>query len=106
MPLVDGQLAIAAAGTAQQITADETAITFLALIANDDNTGVIVVGASTVVAEVDETIRGVTVPQSAINMGAGPLIFQNMDGSHFDLSDFYFDSNVSADGFGFLYRTV
>ena len=88
--ITDNRKIVTAAGTRVQLETTSNVVSYIILTAETDNTGVIVVGASTVVATV-LTRRGI--PLSAgdsISLGA------------VDLADIYLDSTVSGDGVTYL----
>lgn len=86
----DGRKVVTTAGTAVAL-ATTTAIKRVYIQAETDNTGVIVVGGSTVVASL-ATRRGIT-------LNAGDCITLDID----DLADVYIDSTVNGDGVTFTY---
>lgn len=86
----DGRKTVASAGTSEAI-ASTTACKWVQLQAETDNTGVIVVGSSTVVAS-QATRRGI-----ALNPGGSETLLCT------DLADVYIDSTVNGDGVTFIY---
>ncbi len=98
--LVSGTFSVAVGGTAERITTDQTPIAWFMCHAHADNTGVIVVGSSDVVAAADETAVGVTVPESGTN------ILPLMIPGRFGLHDLYFDTTVNTDGINYTYLTA
>jgi len=86
----DGRKVVTTAGTAVAL-ATTTAVKRIYIQAETDNTGYIVVGASTVVASL-ATRRGVA-------LDAGDSIALEID----DLADVYIDSTVNGDGVTFTY---
>jgi hypothetical protein len=87
----DGRKVVTTAGTAVAIAATSTPVTSIAITAETDNTGTIVVGSSTVVAAL-ATRRG-------IPLAAGDsTILENVD-----LSEVYLDSTVNGDGVTYTY---
>ena len=86
----DGRKVVTTAGTAVAL-ATTTAIKRVYIQAETDNTGYIVVGASTVVASLS-TRRGIA-------LDAGDSLALEID----DLADVYIDSTVNGDGVSFTY---
>lgn len=86
----DGRKVVTTAGTAVAL-ASTTAVKRVYIQAEIDNTGVIVVGASTVVASLS-TRRGIA-------LNAGDVLTLDID----DLADVYIDSTVNGDGVTFTY---
>lgn len=91
--IVDGRAVVTTAGTAVQITTTQTPISEVILTAETDNTGIVVVGGSTVVAAL-ATRRG-------IPLSAGDSITLTIN----NLSRLYIDSTVSTDGVTYAYLT-
>lgn len=96
--IVDGRKVVAAAGTREQLSAVSVGFERLIITAETDNTGVVVIGTTTVVAAV-LTRRGV--PLAA---GASLTLDASEDGSG-DMSAIWLDSMVTGDGVTFLYTT-
>lgn len=88
--IVDGRKVVTTAGTAVAL-GSTTAIKRVYIQAEADNTGVIVVGASTVVASLS-TRRGIA-------LNAGDTLTLDID----DIADVYLDSTVNGDGVTFTY---
>jgi len=88
--VVDGRKVVTTAGTAVAL-GSTTAIKKIYVQAETDNTGVIVIGASTVVASLS-TRRGIA-------LNAGDSIEIDID----DLADLFIDSTVNGDGVTFTY---
>lgn len=86
----DGRKVVTTAGSAVALAAT-TAVKRVYVQAETDNTGVIVIGASTVVASL-ATRRGIA-------LNAGDTIEIAID----DLADLYIDSSVNGDGVTFTY---
>lgn len=86
----DNRKVVTTAGTAVALAAS-TAIKRVYVQAETDNTGIIVVGASTVVAS-QATRRGIC-------LNAGDVIAIEID----NLADVYIDSSVNGDGVTFTY---
>jgi predicted phosphodiesterase len=86
----DNRKVVTTAGTAVAL-ASSTAIKRVYIQAETDNTGVIVVGASTVVASLS-TRRGIA-------LNAGDTLTLDID----NLADIYIDSTVNGDGVTFTY---
>lgn len=84
--LICGRQTVTSAGTAVQLSTTPTSILEVAITAETDNTGYIVVGASDVVASLS-TRKGVP-------LAAGGSITLGVD----NLTDVYLDSTVSTDG--------
>ena len=91
LDIVDGRKTVDAAGTAEALSASSLVADFIIITAETNNTGVITVGASTVVATI-ATRRGVP-------LNAGDTI--SLGGV--DLADVYLDTTVSGDGVTYLY---
>ena len=87
----DGRKTVATAATAEALVAASTPAKYVIITAESDNTGVIVVGGSTVVAAL-ATRRG-------IPLAAGKSMAFAVD----DLADVYLDTTVNGDGVTFLY---
>lgn len=91
--ITDGRKVVAAAGTAEALTSSRTGVSYVIITAETNNTGVMAVGASTVVAAVG-TRRGV--PLSAgdsLSLGA------------VNLADVYIDAAISGDGVTYVFLT-
>lgn len=88
--IVDGQKVVTTAATAVALGIS-TAIKRIYVQAETDNTGIIVIGSSTVVASLS-TRRGIA-------LNAGDSIVIEID----DLADLYIDSSVNGDGVTFTY---
>lgn len=89
--LADGLQLVAAAGTAEALVAVSTPIRLVEIQARPENTGVVVVGASTVVAAAG-TRRGIAlVPGQSVALRVK------------DLSEVYVDAAVSGEGVSFVY---
>lgn len=82
--MVDGRQVVTTAGTAVRLTS--AAVNAIAITAETDNTGTIVVGGSTVVAAL-ATRRGTP-------LSAGQTYAVDTD----DIADIYIDSTVNGDG--------
>lgn len=91
--IVDGRITVTTAGTRVQMTATSTLCRKLDVVAETDNTGIVVVGASTVVAAL-ATRRG-------IPLNAGDFYSMEID----ELTRIWIDSTVSGDGVTFSYYT-
>ena len=89
----DGRKTIDSAGTAETLTAASTPCTKVTITAEADNTGVIVVGGSSVVAALG-TRQGTP-------LNAGQSYTVEID----DLVKIYLDSTVSGDGVTYSYMT-
>lgn len=90
--IADGRKIVTTAGTRVTL-ASSTACKRVTIVAETDNTGLIVVGGSTVVATL-ATRQGVP-------LNAGDSYEAEID----DLADIYIDSTVSGDGVTFTYST-
>lgn len=90
-PLIDGRKVVAAAGTREALVASSTAVRSVTITAETDNTGVVVVGGSTVVAA-QATRRGVP-----LNAGEDMVMSAREDAVLY-LTDVYLDVTVSGDG--------
>lgn len=87
----DGRQIVAAAGTRQALLAGSMPVLTVDVTAETDNTGVIVVGADTVVAA-QATRRG-----TPLDAGATWTAY------NVDLKDIYLDATVNGDGVTFTY---
>lgn len=87
----DGRKVVAAAGTAEALVSTTTPVNWVIITAETNNTGVMTVGASTVVATV-LTRRG-----TVLLAGESVLI------EAVDLLNIYLDATVTGDGVTFLY---
>jgi hypothetical protein len=90
----DGRKEVAVAGTAEKLSTDTTPIARVTVQAETNNTGVIVVGNSTVVAAA-ATRRGV-----ALNAGDAFTINVN------ELTNVWLDTTVNTDGVTFTAEAV
>lgn len=88
--LTDGRKTVTTAATAEKIIAAVTPCKRVDIVAETDNTGIIVVGASTVVAALG-TRRGVP-------LNKGDFYSVEID----DASKLYIDSTVNGDGVSFV----
>ena len=91
--LADGRKVVAVAGTREPLVASSTPAKYVGITAETDNTGLIVIGGTSVVAAL-ATRRG-------IPLNAGDTVSLDVD----DLADVYLDSTVSGDGVTFTYET-
>jgi hypothetical protein len=91
--IADGRKVVATAGSRETLVAATTSCKKVDIVAELDNTGVIVVGGSTVVAAA-ATRRGVP-------LEAGDSYSMEID----DLVDIYLDTTVNGDGVTFIYYT-
>lgn len=89
--VIDGRKVVAAGGTAEALTSTKTRVHSVDITAEADNTGVIVVGGSTVVAAL-ATRRG-----TPLNAGDTKTYLD------VDLSQIYIDATVNGDGVTFDY---
>ena len=95
----DGRKVVATAGTAVPLAASSTKAGSVVVTAEEDNTGDIVVGASSVV-ESPETRRGhLLTPGTAFSINGG---FDGQGGV-VDMAKIFIDSEVNGDGVTFLY---
>lgn len=92
----DGRQTVTAAGTAERLTSTSVPVVSVAITAETDNTGLIAVGGSTVVAAL-ATRRGI--PLAA---GESVTFTLSQDGVD-ELSDVWIDSTVSGDGVTYAY---
>lgn len=93
---VSGRKVVTTAGTRVQVTTTQTIYTWLGLCAETDNTGIISVGGSDVIASLST--------RQGLPLEAGqclPVGFGSGEGS--DLSELYLDSTVSGDGVTYLW---
>lgn len=87
----DGIKAVTTAGTSVQLSATSVACRMVQIQARTENTGVIVVGSSSVVASAS-TRRGIAlVPGASVALRVT------------DLNKLYLDSTVSAEGVSYVY---
>ena len=84
--LICGRQTVTSAGTAVQLSTTPTSILEVAITAETDNTGIIVVGGSTVVASLS-TRRGTP-------LQAGETVVLGVN----DLAKVYLDTTVNTDG--------
>ena len=91
LTIVDGRKVVASTATAEALSATDLVVNFIIITAETDNTGVITVGASSVVGAVG-TRRG-------IPLNAGDSI--SLGGVN--LKDVYLDTTVNGDGCTFVY---
>ena len=89
----DGRKEVAVAGTAETLTTSSTPCTKVNIMAEKNNTGIIVVGGSSVVA--------VEATRTGIPLDAGQSHTIEID----DLVKIYLDTTVSTDGVTFNYFT-
>jgi hypothetical protein len=87
----DGRKVVTTAGTAVALSSTTSLVDYIIITAETDNTGIIVVGASTVVASLS-TRRGTPLVAGA------SLVLEGAD-----LADTYLDSTVSGDGVTYTY---
>lgn len=91
--MVDGRKTVASAGTAEAITASSTAFLDCDVQAEEDNTGDVVIGASTVVADLATRRGTLLTPSSNFHFAKGN-----------DLANIYIDVEVNGDGVTFFCR--
>lgn len=87
----DGRKVVATGGTAEALVTTSVPVLQVDITAETDNTGIIVVGASTVVASL-ATRRG-----TPLNAGDTYTIY------NVDLKDVYLDTTVNGDGVTYTY---
>lgn len=100
--LVDGTFSVALATTAEAIVSTDVVVDWIMLSAHEDNSDTVMVGASTVVAALDETARGVIVPQTvgaAVGSETLPLVLEGP----INLRHLYFRVATDTEGIYFLY---
>jgi len=90
MAIIDGRKTVTAAATAERLVSSSTPVMKVVITAETDNTGVMAVGASTVVATV-LTRRGTPL-----------LAGESLAIEVADLYDIYVDATVSGDGVTYL----
>lgn len=90
---VDGRKVVAAAGTAEALSSTTVVVTWIIVTAETNNTGVMTVGASTVVASLT-TRRGIPL-----------LAGESMLLEAVDIASIYLDATVTGDGVTYLYVT-
>jgi hypothetical protein len=95
MPIGDGRKIVTTAGTAVPLSATSVGVTSVAITALSTNTGVIVVGGSTVVASA-ATRRGTP-------LSAGGTATLSRDDQVDDLSQVWLDATVSGEGVTYSY---
>lgn len=91
--LVDERDTVAAAATEEAMASSSAPVEWIIITAETNNTGVMAVGASTVVAA-EATRRGIP-----LQAGESVTLY------NVDLLDVYLDTTVSGDGVTFFYRT-
>lgn len=91
--LVDGRKTCTATATAEALTTASTIVDWIAITAETDNTSVLAVGASTVVATV-LTRRGTPL------YAGESLVMRNVD-----LNKVYVDAGANGEGVTYTYRT-
>ena len=91
--VADNRRIVTTAGTRVTLVAATTPAKYVAITAETDNTGLIVVGGATVVA--------LLATRQGIPLNAGDSMSMDVD----DLVDVYLDSTVSGDGVTFTYET-
>ena len=89
----DGRKVVTTAATRVTLVAASTPAKFVLITAETDNTGVIVVGGSTVVA--------LLASRQGTPLLAGDSMLIEID----DLVDIYLDSTVNGDGVTYIYQT-
>ena len=92
LTIVDGRKVVASTATAEALSATDLVVNFIIITAETDNTGVITVGASTVVGAAGVTRRG-------IPLNAGDSI--SLGGVN--LKDVYLSTTVNGDGVTYLF---
>jgi len=90
--LVDGRKTVATAGSAEPLSSSSVVVSWIIITAETNNTGVITVGASTVVATV------------AIRRGTPLYAGESATLYGVDLSEVYLDTTVNGDGVTYFYR--
>lgn len=100
MPIAfgDNRQTVATAGTAVELSSTSQRATKVTITAETDNTGIIVVGGSTVVAAL-ATRRGI--PLSA----GDSVTFEKKGSESIDLIDIWIDTTVNGDGVTYVYQT-
>jgi len=92
LTITDGRKVVAAAATAEALSSTDLVVTYIIITAETDNTGVITVGASTVVGAAGVTRRGIPLnPGDTISLGG------------VNLKDVYLDCITNGDGCTYLY---
>jgi len=89
--ITDGRKTVSATGTAEALASSSTVVNYIIITAETNNTGIVVVGASTV----DETVAS----RRGIPLNAGDTISLGA----VDLADVYLDPAVSGNGVTFVY---
>ena len=90
LAIADGRKVVAAVGTAEALESAENVVDFVIITAETNNTGVITVGASTVIGAVGTRL--------GIPLNAGDSI--SLGGV--DLNEVYLDTTVNGDGVTYL----
>lgn len=91
--ITDGRKVVAAAATAEALSSTRLGVSYIIITAETNNTGVVAVGASTVVAA-EATRLGIPLNAGdSLSLGA------------VNLADVYLDVTVSGDGVTYLYLT-
>ena len=90
--IADGRKVVAAAGTAVALESTENVVDLVIITAETNNTGVMAVGASTVVAAV------------GARRGTPLLAGDSMALEGVDLNEVYLDATVTGDGVTYLYK--
>ena len=91
LPIQDGRKTVAASATAEALVDTSTPCNYVEMTAETDNTGIIVVGGSTVVAAL-ATRRG-------IPLSAG----ESMGFRIKDLQSVWLDTTINGDGVSYIY---
>ena len=91
--LVDGRKVVDTAATSEALSSSSIDAQWLIITAETNNTGVMAVGASTVIAA-EATRRGIP-----LYAGESITLYQ------VDLANVYLDTTVSGDGVTFIYKT-
>ncbi len=103
--LVDGTLTVPTSGTAVPITTTDTVVAWIAIAAHETNEGVVMIGGPTVVAAVDETARGMIVPQ-VDTIGASELKTNRRAlriPGPINLKGLWVDARVDGEGLYYMY---
>jgi len=96
--LVSGRKVVASAGTAERLSSSDIPITRIDIVAETDNTGIIVIGGSGVIAS-QATRTGA--PLSA----SGSYTLEARGGESLSLKNIWIDAATSGDGVTFNYQT-
>lgn len=99
--IIEGRKIVTTAGTRVQLASESTKVREVTLTAETDNTGIVVVGGSGVIASLATRV-GTPLPAGvSYTITAATLTGDDDDDLSLDLLDVYLDSTVSTDGVTF-----